>query len=212
MIADDHAVVRAGLARLLESEKDFIVCAQAQDGAQALELFIKTAPDAAIVDISMPGLNGLDLIKNIQKRKKGFPILVVSMYDESVYAQRVLRAGARGYLMKKESAEKIVQALRKILSGKIYLSDAMAEKILGQFSSLGGVDKNKSISVHSLSDRELDVFELIGRGHKTAAIAKQLNLSVKTVESYREQIKLKLHLKHSEQLLQHAIEWTHRQS
>ena len=208
LIADDHAVVRAGLKHLIETESDFTVCAEAKDGAEALELFSKLHPDIAIVDIGMPGMNGLELIKNLKNRSAQFPILVVSMYDESVYAERVLHAGAKGYLMKKESAEKIIDALRKILSGKVYLSATMSEKILSRMSNAKSA---QSSAVDLLSDRELEVFQMIGRGCKSAQIADELSIGVKTVESYREQIKLKLQIDRSAELTQYAIGWVHRQ-
>lgn len=207
LIVDDHAIVRQGLHRLIETEPDFTVCAEAEDGPKALDLIAKTKPHIAIIDIGLQGMSGLDLIKNIKIRSPKLPILVVSMFDELVYAERVLRAGAKGYLMKKESAEKVIIAIRKILSGKLYLSEAISEKMLSKMADAGSTVPASVIDI--LSDRELEVFQLIGRGYKTSQIASELNLGVKTVESYRDQIKNKLKLEHSSELTQYAIQWVH---
>lgn len=209
LIVDDHSIVREGLKRLIESEPDLVVCAEAEDGAKALELAASARPDVAVLDIGLPGMSGLDLIKNLKTRLPALPILAVSMYDESVYAERAVRAGAKGYLMKKESAAKIIEALRKILSGKLYLSPAVSESILGQ---VAGLEPAGGDPVSRLSDRELQVFQMIGKGHKTAAIAEALNLGVKTVESYKEQIKSKLGLDSASALAQYAVEWSRHQS
>jgi DNA-binding NarL/FixJ family response regulator len=207
LIVDDHAVVRQGLRRLIETEPTFEVCAEATNGAEALALLKKIKPNIVIVDLGLEGMSGLELIKNIQLRTPKLPILVISMYDEAIYAERILKAGAKGYLMKKESAEKVIPAIRHVLSGKVYVSDKIAEKIL---SNLGKIQSDSSASpVAILSDRELEVFQLIGQGFKSSQIADKLNLSVKTVESYREQIKIKLKLENASALSQYAIQWTH---
>jgi DNA-binding NarL/FixJ family response regulator len=173
----------------------------------ALDLIPKLKPDIAVIDLGLQGMNGLDLIKNLKQRCPNLPILVMSMYDESVYAERVLRAGAKGYIMKQESIEKVMGAMERILSGKIYLSDKMSESMLHVvFQGKAGAGRSPG---EVLSDRELDVFKLLGKGFKNNQIAEELNLSIKTVESYREQIKQKLNLKGASDLIPFAIEWVH---
>ena len=206
LIVDDHAIVRQGLRRLIEEERDLVVSGEAEDGPGALELLSAAKPDVALVDIGLQGMSGIDLIKNLKARLPKLPILAISMYDESVYAERVLRAGAKGYIMKKESAEKVVAGIRRVLSGKLFLSDAIAEKILNKIAE--SPSEGGGSPVDALSDRELEVFQLIGKGYKTSRIAEELNLSVKTVESYREQIKNKLDLEHASDLAQYAVEWS----
>lgn len=207
LIVDDHAIVREGLKRLIELESDLTVCGEAEEGNQALELAEKTRPDIAILDIGLPGMSGLDLIKNLKARIPNLPILTVSTYDETVYAERAIRAGAKGYLMKKESAQKIIEAIRKILAGKLYLSAAVSETILQQ---LAGADASAGDLLSRLSDRELQVFQMIGKGHKSSEIAEALNLGVKTVESYKEQIKIKLNIQSASALTRYAVEWSHQ--
>ena len=209
LIVDDHSIVREGLKRLIEAESDLIVCAEAEDGAKALDIAAKTKPDIAVTDIGLPGMSGLDLIKNLKTRLPTLPILAVSMYEESVYAERAIRAGAKGYLMKRESALKVIEAIRRILSGKLYLSEAVSESILDK---VAGLNPSEGDVVQRLSDRELEVFQMIGKGHKTSEIADSLNLGVKTVESYKEQIKTKLNLESASALTQYAIEWSKNQN
>ena len=206
LIVDDHAVVREGLRSLIQAEKDFIVCGEAEDGPKALELIAREKPDAVIADLGLQGMSGLDLIKNIKTRRPQLPILVISMLDESIYAERALRAGARGYLMKKESADHVGNALRRVLNGKIYVSEALGNKMMDQ-AAFGKPPAGSPID--ALSNRELEVFQLIGKGYKAGQIAEELNLGVKTVESYREQIKVKFNLEHSSDLTRYAIEWVH---
>lgn len=205
MIVDDHAIVREGMKRLIESEPDLIVCGEAEEATKALELAVSSRPDIAVLDIGLPGMSGLDLIKNLKTRIPGLLMLAVSTYDESVYAERAVRAGAKGYLMKKESALKIIDAIRKVLSGKLYLSPSVSESILGQ---VAGLEPGQGELVRRLSDRELQVFQMIGNGHKAKEIADALNLGVKTVESYKEQIKIKLNLESASALTQYAVEWS----
>lgn len=206
-VVEDHAIVRQGLVRLIQDEPDFSVCGEAADGHEALKLIGETKPDIAIIDLGLQEMSGLELIKNIKIRHPRLPILVVSMHDEAVFAERVLRAGAKGYIMKKESAEKVVGAVRRVLSGKTYLSEKMAEKMLNKISD-GGSAKSGS-PVDTLSDRELEVFQLIGKGLKSPEIAEELHLSVRTVESYRDQIKAKLNLENASELAKYAIQWVH---
>lgn len=209
LIVDDHAVLRRGMRRLIAEEPDLAVCGEASDGPEALKLLSSEEPDAAIVDLGLEGMGGLDLIKNMKYRRPGLLVLVVSMFEESAYAERALRAGARGYVMKKESAEKIVTALRRVLSGKVYLSERMSDRMLGRLAE--GKPLEPGSPVDKLSDRELEIFRRIGQGHKTSEIADELSLSVKTVETYREQIKQKLLLENASELIRYAIEWVRSQ-
>lgn len=208
-LVDDHDVARMGLRRLIESEGDLVVCGEAGDGVDALKALPKAAPDALIADLNMPEMGGLDLIKAVRQKWPKLPILVISMHDESVYAERVFAAGARGYLMKKESAAKVIPALREVLAGKRHMSDAMKEKMLDRL--VDGEKPEEGSPVESLSDRELEVFSLIGQGLKTGEVAEKLHLSVKTVESYREQIKVKLKISTASELTRYAVEWSRQQ-
>ena len=204
LIVDDHAVVREGLRSLINSENDFVVAAEAQRGPDALELISKMKFDIAVIDVGLEGMNGIELMKNIRARSPKLPVLVLSMYDEDVFAERALRAGAKGYLTKKEPPEKLIECLRKILGGKICVSAAVEEKI---FDRIVANKMGSGSPVESLSDRELEVFQLIGQGFKAGQIAEKLNLSIKTVETYREQVKVKLNLEHASDLARYAIRW-----
>ncbi len=204
-VIDDHPIVREGLTRLINGEPDLFVCGAAEDTYTALKAMENLKPDIAIADISLKGPDGIELIKNLKNRMPGLPVLVLSIHDESIYAPRALRAGARGYIMKQEATENVLVALRRVLGGEIYLSDRMANKVLQQFVGAGGTSPR--FPVDRLSDRELEVFRLIGQGHGTRRIAEELHLSVKTVESYREHIKEKMTLSDASELVQHAIQW-----
>src|SRR5437588_6567997 len=206
LIVDDHPMMREGLALLIQNEPDLAVAAQADNAAQALSFIASSVPDLVLADISLPDRNGLELIKDIQVLHPAVPILVVSMHDETMYAERVLRAGGRGYIMKQEGGKKLMQAIRQVLSGNIYVSDKMSAKILELFS---GHRSNASHSpVERLSDREFEVFQLIGEGQGTRDIAQRLHLSVKTVEVHRANIKKKLELGNGADLVRYAIRWT----
>ncbi|MFQ5990411.1 MAG: response regulator [Candidatus Methylomirabilales bacterium] len=205
LVVDDHAIVREGLTTVINQQSNLTVCGGADDAQTALDAVAKLHPHLVIVDISLKGINGIELIKQMQRRDKKIPILVLSMHDESLYVERVLRAGARGYIMKQEGTEKVVTAIHKVLAGEIYVSDAMGKKLLGSFRDRG--TDPRTPSVERLSDRELEVFRLIGQGYRTRQIADTLNVSVKTVETYREHIKQKMQVKNSTELLQHAIQW-----
>ena len=207
LIVDDHPIVRQGLAKLINQEQDLEVCGHAADAPEALSIVEESSPDMVIVDISLKETSGMDLIKDIKVRHPKLPVLTLSMHDESLYAERALRAGARGYVMKAEATEKVVTAIRKILEGQIYVSDVMAAKMVRKLVG-GGSDAGAS-AIESLSDRELEVFRLIGQGYSTRQIAERLRLSIKTIETYREHLKEKLHLADSSELLQYAIQWTH---
>lgn len=209
-IVDDHPLVRQGLAQVINGETDMMVCGEAEDAPKALHLVNTKDPDLVIVDISLRGNNGLELIKNIKALKHNLPILVFSMHDETVYAQRALRAGARAYVMKQESADKIVTAIRRIMSGDIYVSNRVADQVLHQLVN-GSGDPSGS-PVDRLSDRELEVIQLIGRGLSTREIASSLNLSVKTIESHRAHIKEKLNLRNATELVQFSVQWVEQEN
>jgi DNA-binding NarL/FixJ family response regulator len=205
MVVDDHPVVRQGLALLINREPDLMVCGEAEEAMGALHVLASARPDVLIVDISLNGPDGLDLLKTIRTTHLSLPVLILSMHDESIYAERALRAGANGYIMKQEATEKVLVAVRRILSGEIYVSDRIANKMLKHYITGAGTLRNSSIA--DLSDRELEVFRLIGEGHGTRQIAEELHLSIKTVESYQAHIKEKLSLRSARELMQHAIQW-----
>ena len=203
LIVDDHPLVRAGLAQLIGDTTDLAVCGEAGDMSSALRLLDKVTPDLAIIDLSLSGGSGLDLIEHIKARNSEILILVASMHDESLYAERVLALGARGYINKQEAQEKIIQAIRQVLSGKVYLSDAMTENILKNMVS----NSDEKQGINSLSNRELQVFEMIGHGVAPGKMARKLNISVKTIETHQAHIKKKLGVSSSHQLTHHAIRW-----
>jgi DNA-binding NarL/FixJ family response regulator len=205
LVVDDHPIVRQGLALMLNREADFVVCGEAEDATGAMLVMASARPDVLIVDISLNGPDGLDLLKNIRTTHPALPVLILSMHDESIYAERALRAGANGYIMKQEATEKVLVAIRRILNGEIYVSERIASKMLKHYITGASGLKNSSIS--DLSDRELEVFRLIGEGHGTRQIAAELHLSIKTVESYQAHIKDKLSLRSARELMQHAIQW-----
>jgi len=209
LLVDDHAVVRFGIAQLINRQADLVVCGEEEDASQAMGAIEKLAPDLVIADISLKESSGLELMRNIKAQHPGLPILVVSVHDESIYAEIAFRAGALGYLMKQEALDRILAAIRRVLAGAIYVSDALAAKMLQQ-QIRGHTDINES-PVKGLSDRELEVFHLIGQWKKTKEIADELHLSVKTIEYYREQIKRKLNLKNAAELTQYATSWVKRE-
>lgn len=210
MLVDDHPLLRRGLAQLINMEADLMVCAEAEDSPRAFTTVCEQQPDVVLVDISLKGGNGIELIKNIKARFPDMPMLVLSMHDESLYAERAIRAGSRGYIMKEEATEKVLGAIRKVLSGEIYLSEKMQAKMLQQIAN--GRTKMVNSPIEYLTDRELEVFRLIGEGRSTRQIAAELHLSVRTVEAYREYIKSKLNLKNSTELVQHAFHWVHHEA
>jgi DNA-binding NarL/FixJ family response regulator len=205
LIVDDHPMTRQGLATLIEHQPDWAVCFEAQNAEQALEAIAKTKPDLVLVDISLPGKSGLELIKDIRALHEHLPVLVISMHDESLYVERVLRAGARGYVPKHSGAVKIVEAIRAVLNGRIYVSEEMSAHLLEQ---LGGRSSQQMRSpVEQLSDREFEVFELIGQGLSAHDIAQRLFLSAKTVDAHRANIKEKLKIKTTAELIAYAARW-----
>lgn len=205
LIVDDHPLVREGLADLVNKEKDLVVCGQAEDAYQAMEAIRELKPDMAIVDISLKETSGLELIKDIKIQHPGMPVLTLSMHEESVYAERALRAGAKGYIMKREATKKVVTAIRKVLRGQLYLSEKMTTRLVRKF--VDGKPEAGTSPIDRLTDRELEVFSLLGRGNGTRQISEQLHLSVKTIETYRSRIKEKLNLTSASELLQHAFQW-----
>ena len=195
---------------LINQEPDFVVCGEADNGPLAVELIPKAQPDMAIIDITLKTTSGIELLKDLKVLMPDLPVLVMSMHDESLYAERALRAGARGYVMKHEPSETVLTAIRRVLSGELHLSERVKEKMLNRLAH-----RRKdavAFSMDTLSDREMEVFQLIGNGYGTRQIAERLNLSVKTIDSYREHLKLKLRLESGAHLVQHAIQWMKSES
>ncbi len=205
-LVDDHPIVRQGLALLIDREGDLTVCGEADGGFPALQTISDLRPDIVVLDIALHGPDGLELLKTIRTRDLGLPVLVLSMHDELTYAERALRAGANGYIMKQEATEKVLIAIRRILRGEVYLSDRLTNRMLHRF--VRGSAPSLDSPLSNLSDRELEVFRLIGEGHATRQIADELHISIKTVESYQAHIKEKLSLRSARELLQHAIKWS----
>jgi DNA-binding NarL/FixJ family response regulator len=204
-IVDDHPLLRQGLALLINRENDLAVCGEAQEAQTAMHAIAQYQPDILIVDISLNGPDGLDLLKNIRNSYPVLPVLILSMHDEATYAERALRARANGYIMKQEATEKVLVAVRRILNGEVYLSDRISNKLLRQY--IGGASTALQSRLNALSDRELEVFRSIGEGRSTRQIADELHLSVKTVETYQAHLKEKLALRSGRELIQHAIQW-----
>ena len=209
-IVDDHALMRRGLSDLVNGEDDLTVCGEAEDAPGALTGIDKTSPDLVIADMSLRGSSGIELIKNVKVLHPNLPILVLSMHDENIYAQRVLRAGAKAYVMKQDAAERVMQAIRKILKGEIYVSEKVGSQMLQQI--VRGHSPTESSPVDRLSDRELEVVQLIGRGRTTREIAKVLNVSIKTIESHRAHLKEKLDLKNATELVQFCVQWVEQEN
>ncbi len=204
-VVDDHPLLRQGLALLINQQQDLEVCGEAEEAHAAMRAIGQRRPDILIVDISLNGPDGLDLLKTIRASYPELPVLILSMHDEAIYAERALRARANGYIMKQEATEKVLVAVRRILKGEVYLSDRMANKMLQQY--IGGAPAAIQSRIAALSDRELEVFCLIGEGRGTREIAEELHLSIKTVETYQAHIKEKLSLHSGRELIQHAIQW-----
>jgi len=207
-IVDDHCILREGLSRLINSEDDLMVCGEADNISNALQTIAGCKPDIVIVDITLGDGSGIRLVENLTYSHPGLPVLVLSMHDESTYAERCLKTGAMGYIMKQESSRELLSAIRKVLSGEIYVSDKLNVKLLHKFvkNKFEGLD----FPTELLSNRELEVYQLIGQGIKKHEIAERLNLSVKTIETYIEHIKIKLQLKGTHDVLMHAIKSIHQ--
>ena len=210
LVVDDHPLMRAGLVQLITHEPDLCVCCQAESASQALDGVRNHAPDLVIADISLPGKNGLELIKDLQALRPDLPVLVLSMHDEALYAERVLRAGGRGYIMKQEGGQCLMTAIRQVLSGKIYVSERMSARILEGFS--GARTHGGDSPLQTLTDREFEVFQAIGLEKSSKDIASQLHLSVKTVEVHRVNMKRKLQVQTSAELIRYAVRWTESQA
>jgi DNA-binding NarL/FixJ family response regulator len=210
LIVDDHPLICQGLVQILDDEEGLSACGVADDANAAMKLIADSKPDALIVDISLKSTSGLDLIKAISTRYPGLPCLVYSMHEESVFAERALRAGAKGYVMKDQPPEILIQALRKILAGNIYFSDAILTRLVARLAESGIGDGR--FSVDALTDRELEIFTLIGQELKSGQIAKKLNISIKTVEAHREHIRKKLNLNDPSELKKYASEWVSHRS
>ena len=209
LIVDDHPVVRDGLTTIINHEQDLNVCGEADDAHEALKAVTELKPDVVIVDISLKSSDGIELTKNIKAGNLKLPVIVLSVHDESVYAERALLAGAKAYLMKDAVSENIVKAIRTVLSNEIYVSNTISKKFLHKIAR----DKKGTTKtpIENLSDREFEVFRLIGEGFKASQIAMQLHLSIKTIETYRSRIKEKLNLSNAAELLQYSIKWAKSQ-
>lgn len=214
LIVDDHPIVRQGIVQLIDREDDMHVCCEAGNADQALELIAKNEgcsnADIVLVDMSLPGISGIELIKILRSRFPAIQILVISSYDESLYAERALRAGAKGYIMKQEATEKVLSAIRQILSGEVYLSEKMRSKMLQRI--IDNRFETPTSPVSHLSDKEIDVLRLIGKGLRTSEIASDLSRSVKTVEAHRANLKEKLGLKNATELVRFAVQWVESES
>lgn len=205
MIVDDHPVFRHGIAALIENEPDLIVCGQADNAPMALDVMRKLSPDVALLDISLPGTNGIELVKLMKAEQPRLLIVMLSMHDESLYALRALRAGAKGYVMKAEAMMHVMTAIRKVLSGDIYVSPRFSERLV--FKAIQSLEGGMGSPVDRLSDRELEVLQLLGRGFGTREIASELHLSIKTIETHRAHIKEKLGFKDAGEMVRFAIDW-----
>ena len=209
-IVDDHTMFREGLRQLIERETNLVVCGDASNAKEALRGIRASQPDVVLVDISLAGASGLDLIRDVKSEFEDLPVLVVSMHDESLYAERALRAGAMGYVMKHEPAKTVKAAIQKVLGGEMYLSERMAGSLIHRFVR-GEPDQPKS-PVETLSDRELEVFRMLGQGKGVRLIAEELGVTIATVNSFRNRIKEKLDLKTSTEVMLHAIQWVQGES
>jgi DNA-binding NarL/FixJ family response regulator len=212
MLVDDHPLLRQGIAELVNSEGNLEVCGEAGNMQDAFTPAGQLKPDLIIVDVSLNGNNGIELMKNLSSRYATIPLLAYSMHDESIYAERALRAGAKGYVMKQANPEVLLGAIQQVLKGKTYLSEKISEHLLGKLVGAGASTTPVKSPIEKLSDRELEVLQLMGRGMGTSQIADKLCLSVKTIETYREHLKLKLNLSSGQELLRYAIEWSLAQS
>ncbi len=210
LIVDDHPLFREGLRQLIEREPDLMVCGEAAEGPEGLQAIGQLKPDLVLVDISLGASSGIDLIKAIRNQDEELPVLVVSMHDESLYAERSLRAGAMGFVMKHEPGKTVKTAIRKVLSGEMYLSEKMSSAVISKL--MRGQRDRPASPIELLSDRELEVFRLLGEGKGTRQIAQDLNITVATVNSFRNRIKEKLHVKTATEVMLHAIQWAREEA
>jgi DNA-binding NarL/FixJ family response regulator len=205
LVVDDHPITRYGVTQLINHEPDLLVCGEAESAQQALGAIKSAPPDLVLADITMPGRSGLEFIKDLRAQQPRVPVLVMSMHDENIYAERVLRAGGRGYIMKNEGGEKLLEAIRQVLQGQVYVSKSMSAALLEVFTphrSSGG-----QATPGALSDREFEVFQLIGQGLSAKQIGQRLNLSVKTVATHRQHIRQKLKVRTGPELIRQAVRW-----
>src|SRR5215472_5694498 len=205
LIVEDHPLFREGLVQMINRNATLTVCGQVSDTASAMKAVGELKPDPVLVDISLEGSNGIDLIKNLKAKHEELPILVISMHDESLYAERALRAGALGYVMKSEPAKTVKGAIFKVLGGDIFLSEKMSTSVLAKL--MRGKPEHPVSPIEQLSDRELEVFQMMGEGKPTRQIAEELNLTIPTIHSFRNRIKEKLELKNSTEMMLHAMQW-----
>jgi DNA-binding NarL/FixJ family response regulator len=211
LIVDDHPIFRNGISQLINHESDLHVCGEICSAAEALSVVEALKPDIVVLDLSIQGTNGIELMKSIRALHPNLPALMVSMHDESIYAERALRAGARGYVMKAAPSEKVIEAIRRVLSGGLYLSEAIGGRLLDTFLN-GRATTDGTSTIEQLSDREIEIFRAVGEGRGTREIARTLFLSVKTVETHRAHIKEKLQLKTAPELVRAAVEWVNREA
>ncbi len=209
LIVDDHALFRRGVATLLEDKPEVMVCGEADNALSALESMRRLVPDVALVDISLPGTNGIELTKQMLAEMPKLAIIILSMHEESIYALRALRAGAKGYVMKAEAQTKVLDALRKVIKGGVYLSPEFGERLI--FRAIQVLDNDTGSPLGKLSDREIEVLQMLGKGLSTREVATALHLSIKTIETHRSHIKEKLGLKDASELVRFAIEWVTQQ-
>ncbi len=205
LLVDDHPITRQGVAVLINQEHDLEVVGEADSAPAAIAFLQKQPADLAIIDITLKTTNGIELMKHIRVLAPDMPVLVMSMHDEGIYAERAMRAGARGYIMKQEASNRVLTAIRTVLAGELHLSDRMKERMLHRL--VNNRKEEVRFSIDTLSDREMEVFQLIGDGYSTRQVASKLNLSVKTIDSYREHLKLKLQLESGKDLVRYAIQW-----
>ena len=204
-VVDDHAMFRDGLRRLVDTEPDLFVCGDSADAAGAMQQIPLCRPDLVIVDLSLEGISGIDLIKNIKRDFEDLPVLVVSMHAESLYGNRALRAGAMGYVMKSEPATTVLEAIRKVLGGDVHISEKMATQVVSRF--VQGESDQPPSPLETLSDRELEVFRMLGQGKETKEIAEAMNLALPTVSTFKNRIKEKLKMKNSTETILYALQW-----
>ncbi len=210
LIVDDHPIIRHGVAQTLAMEADLVVGGEASSATEALEALRDSHVDLAVIDVSLTGINGIELIKQIRNEYPDLPILVLSMHDESLYALRALRAGAGGYIMKREASSHLLTAVRAVLAGEVYVSSTM--KAAMNKEALPDIDRESASAIDGLTDRELEVLQLVGQGHSTREIAFQLNLSAKTIETHRLNMKDKLEIKTAPELIRYAVNWSRGQT
>lgn len=209
LLIDDHPLLRKGLRALIDQEKDLVVCGEAEDAATALRVVEQLQPDVAVMDITLPDANGIDLLKDLRIRQPKLRVLVLSMHEESFYAERVLRAGARGYVTKGEPSTRVIEGIHALLNDQLFVSSAVSAKMLSRL--VGERSQSAQIGVEILSDREFEVLGMIGNGQQSREIAEKLHLSIKTIDAHRENIKRKLKLADASELLKYAIQWVQAQ-